>query len=222
MAKRLKRNVHQESEAPLKTLQARTPRQDKLISAIRAHSLVFATGSAGTGKTFVCTTMACEALRKGMTDKIIITRPALEAGESLGFLPGELKDKYAPYLEPFMGVFEEWFGKSHTEYLLKAGRITPKPLAFMRGVTFKDAWVILDEAQNTTPVQMKMFLSRMGGNTKMLVTGDPSQKDIRGTSGLQDALDRLQPLPDVASVHFGREDVVRHSLVQQILEAYES
>lgn len=228
MAKRTKRT--QKSSAPEhgfpvnreRVLRAKTPAQAQLIKAIKHHTLVFATGSAGTGKTFICSAMACTALKEGSIDQLIITRPAVDAGETLGYLPGELKEKYAPYLEPFMGVFEEWLGKSYTEYLIKTHRIQPKPLAYMRGVTFKNTWVLLDEAQNVTPTQMKMFLTRLGENSKVLVNGDPSQIDIRGPSGLTDALWRLESLPDVALVTFGKSDVVRHSLVQQILEAYES
>jgi Phosphate starvation-inducible protein PhoH, predicted ATPase len=205
-----------------RTLTPKTRAQSQLIKAINSQTLVFATGSAGTGKTFVCTVMACDALRQGKIDKLIITRPAMEAGERLGFLPGELHDKYAPYLEPFMGVFEEWLGKSYTEYLIKTGKIVAKPLGFMRGVTFKNAWVILDEAQNTTVPQMKMFLTRLGEGSKMLVNGDPRQTDLQCTSGLSDALRRLDGVAGISTIHFVKSDVVRHSLVQEILEAYES
>lgn len=156
-----------------------------------------------------------------MIDKIIITRPAVEAGESLGFLPGEIEDKFDPYLQPFRDVLNERLGKSFVEYMLKIGRIEAAPLAYMRGRTFKRAFVILDEAQNTTPNQMKLFLTRIGHDCKVVVNGDIRQKDIHGQSGLDDAVKRISHIPSVKCVRFTRQDVVRSGLVQEIVEAYE-
>jgi phosphate starvation-inducible protein PhoH and related proteins len=164
--------------------------------------------------------MAAKAISDGSIDKIIVTRPVVEAGESLGFLPGELDEKYEPYLQPLRQVFNERLGKSQTEMFLKNGKIEPVPLAYMRGMTFKDCFVILDEAQNVTPQQMKMFLTRIGDNCTVIVNGDPDQKDIPGPSGLDDAIKRVGFIPVVKVVRFDVRDVVRSDLVGEILEAY--
>lgn len=195
--------------------------QRRYIGAIKSFDLTFATGPAGTGKTWLCAALAAQALNEGHIDKIIITRPAVEAGEHLGFLPGELEEKFDPYLQPFRDVLNERLGKSFVEYLLKMGRIEATPLAYMRGRTFKNAYVILDEAQNTTPMQMKMFLTRIGHNCKVIVNGDMSQKDIHGQSGLDDAVARLAWIPAVKHVKFGKEDIVRSGLVGEIVKAYD-
>jgi len=195
--------------------------QKRYIAAIKTFELTFATGPAGTGKTWICGALAAQALTEGIIDKIIITRPAVEAGESLGFLPGELEEKFDPFLQPFRDVLNERLGKSFVEYLIKMGRIEAAPLAYMRGRTFKNAYVILDEAQNTSPLQMKMFLTRIGQNCKVIVNGDMSQKDIPGHSGLEDAIKRLSFIPAVKHVKFNKGDVVRSGLAAEIVAAYD-
>jgi phosphate starvation-inducible PhoH-like protein len=203
-------------------IEALNESQRRYINAIKSFELIFATGPAGTGKTWICGALAAQALNEGVIDKIIITRPAVEAGESLGFLPGELEDKFDPFLRPFKDVLNERLGKSYVDYLMKVGRIEAAPLAYMRGRTFKNAFVILDEAQNTTPNQMKLFLTRIGSDCKIVVNGDTRQKDIHGVSGLEDAIRRLSHIPSVKCVGFSRKDVVRSGLCQEVIEAYES
>jgi phosphate starvation-inducible PhoH-like protein len=201
-------------------LEAQTDAQATYINAIKTQNLVFGLGPAGTGKTYVCGALAADALKNKQTPKLIVTRPAVEAGESLGFLPGELDQKFEPYLRPFRDVLNERLGAGYVDCAMKNSKIEAIPLAYLRGMTFKDCWVILDEAQNTTPLQMKLFLTRIGQNCKVIVNGDPSQKDIRGPSGLLDAIDRLRGLRGVAEVRFGRYDIVRSGLVQDIVNAY--
>lgn len=203
---------------PLKAL---TPAHGRYINAINTAPLVFATGPAGVGKTYVCATMAAQAIDGKKIDKIIITRPAVEAGEKLGFLPGELEDKFDPYLRPFRDVLEERLGVSYVDYLIKIKRIEAAPLAYMRGRTFKNAFVILDEAQNTTPVQMKMFLTRIGENCTVVVNGDTSQQDIHGDSGLADAIRRCRMIDEAAHIIFTVDDCVRSDLVGKIIRAYD-
>ena len=152
--------------------------------------------------------------------RVIVTRPAVEAGEQLGYLPGELEEKYEPYIRPFRDVMNERLGRGMVDYMMKCERIEAAPLAFLRGRTFKNAFVILDEAQNTTPLQMKLFLTRIGENCKIVVNGDESQCDIKGESGLTDAVKRLSWIPSVKVVRFGIEDVVRSGLVAEVLQAY--
>lgn len=197
--------------------------QSRYINAIKSSGLVFATGPAGSGKTWVCAALAAQALENREIDKIIITRPACEAGgEKLGFLPGELEEKFDPYLQPFRDVLNERLGNTFVDYLIKRRRIEAAPLGYMRGRTFKNAYVILDEAQNTTPISMKLFLTRIGENCKVIVNGDISQKDIPGESGLDDAVNRICPnVPSARHVRFTKADVVRSGLVQEIIEAYE-
>lgn len=202
-------------------LKAKTDNQKKYMNAIRSATLTFGVGPAGTGKTYICGAIAAELLQSKEIDKIIITRPAVEAGESLGFLPGEVEEKYEPYLTPFRDVLNERLGKTHVDYLVKMGRVEPAPLAYMRGRTFKDAVVILDEAQNVTPEQMKMFLTRIGENCKVIVNGDEAQKDIKGDSGLTDAIKRISYIPSVQVIKFSAKDIVRSGLVQEIVEAYQ-
>lgn len=201
-------------------LEAMNDVQKRYINAIKNFDVTFGLGCAGTGKTYIAGALACDMLEKKLVDKIIITRPAVDAGESLGFLPGELEDKYAPYIAAFRDVLDERLGKSFVEYLLKIGRIEAMPFAYMRGRTFKNAVVILDEAQNTTALQMKLFLTRIGENCKVIIDGDESQADIRN-SGLSDAVGRIQHIPSVKVVRFSRADVVRSGLVQEIVDAYE-
>jgi phosphate starvation-inducible PhoH-like protein len=195
--------------------------QKRYISSIKNFTLTFATGPAGTGKTWIAAALAAEAIERKSIHKIIITRPAVEAGESLGFLPGEISEKFDPYLAPFKEVLNDRLGKSFVTYLIKEGRIEAAPLAYMRGRTFRDAFVILDEAQNTTPTQMKMFLTRIGQDCKVIVNGDVTQKDIRGESGLEDAVERLGYIPSVKHVQFGTDDIVRSGIVGEIIFAYD-
>lgn len=205
----------------VKPIEGKTETQKRYINAIKNFKLIFATGSAGTGKTWLATAMAAQALLNDRTEGIILTRPAVEAGESLGFLPGEIEEKFEPYLQPFKQVLYERLGKGKAEYMIKAGKIKAIPLAYLRGLTFKNCFVILDEAQNTSPTQMKMFLTRIGENCTVIVNGDTSQQDIRGESGLVDAIERLSYIPSVKVIEFKKEDIVRSGLVQEIVEAYE-
>ena len=198
-----------------------TENQKRYLNAMKNFTLTFATGPAGTGKTWMCAALAAQMLENKEVEKIIITRPAVEAGESLGFLPGELEEKFDPYLTPFREVLNERLGKTHVDYLIKTGRIEASPLAYMRGRTFRNAFVILDEAQNTSITQMKMFLTRIGNDSRVVVNGDTAQKDIGGTSGLEDAVARFAYLPSVKHIAFRTEDVVRSGLVREIIEGYD-
>ncbi|KRL04310.1 PhoH family protein [Liquorilactobacillus oeni] len=197
--------------------------QRQYVEAIRNNDLVFGIGPAGTGKTFLAVVMAISALKKNQVERVILTRPAVEAGESLGFLPGDLKEKVDPYLRPIYDALHAILGKEHTERLLDRGVIEIAPLAYMRGRTLENAFVILDEAQNTTRAQMKMFLTRLGFGSKMVVNGDKTQIDLpRGhnQSGLIDAQKVLQGKSHIAFVNFDAADVVRHPVVAQIIKAY--
>ena len=206
---------------PLEPIEAKTLAQTRYINAIHSHQLTFATGPAGVGKTWLCAALAAEALEGGLTEKIIVTRPAVEAGESMGFLPGTLDEKFDPYLLPFREVLNERLGKTKVDYLIKTGVIEAAPLAYMRGRTFRNAWVILDEAQNVTVTHMKMFLTRIGNDSTAIVNGDERQKDIPGPSGLTDAISRLTWIPQVAVVEFSMSDIVRSGLCQDIVSSYE-
>lgn len=203
-------------------IQPKTENQKKLLNAINGFHVVFATGPAGTGKTYIPTARAAEALMAKKIDKIVITRPVVEAGESLGFLPGELDEKYEPYLAPVRSILIERMGQGPFEYALKTGKIEPVPLAYMRGITFRDCYVILDEAQNVTPRQMKMFLTRIGENCKVIICGDTDQVDISGPSGLEDAVKRCSWIPQVKVINFDVNDVVRSGLVMDVLKSYSS
>ncbi|BAL61969.1 phosphate starvation-inducible protein PhoH, putative ATPase [Melissococcus plutonius DAT561] len=198
--------------------------QKKYVDQIDRHDIVFGIGPAGTGKTFLAVTMAVAALKKGNVQKIILTRPAVDAGESLGFLPGDLKEKVDPYLRPIYDSLYQTLGMEYTERLIERKVIEIAPLAYMRGRTLNDAFVILDEAQNTTIAQMKMFLTRLGFNSKMVVNGDTSQVDLpkNVTSGLMHAKKTLQTIKQVCFVNFKTEDVVRHPVVAEIIDAYEN
>lgn len=208
----------------LKTpLTARTPSQQSYINAIRNNCLTFGIGPAGTGKSYCAGALAAEALESGRIERIIITRPAVEAGEQLGFLPGEIEDKFAVYIDAFRDILHERLGRGVVDYCLRHGRIAGAPLAYMRGKTFGNhTFVILDEAQNTTPTQMKMFLTRIGENCKVVVNGDIRQSDIRGANGLEDALNRVQGLDNVHIHEFGQSDIVRSGLVRDLMQRYES
>ena len=207
-----------------KPIRVKTLGQKKYVSAIKSHDLVFGIGPAGTGKTYLAVVLAVHALKNGITKRIILTRPAVEAGESLGFLPGDLKEKVDPYLRPLYDALHDVLGVEHAIRLIEKEIIEIAPLAYMRGRTLEDAFVILDEAQNTTPEQMKMFLTRLGFGSKMVITGDITQIDLpKGvTSGLQVAMRLLSSIKGISFVHLDQTDVVRHPLVQQIIEAYNS
>jgi len=202
----------------------RTPRQKTYLESLRRHELCFALGPAGTGKTYLAVAMAVDYLMQGRVDRIVLSRPAVEAGERLGFLPGDLKEKVDPYLRPLYDALYDLLPGDQVDKRLEAHEIEVAPLAFMRGRTLSNAFVILDEAQNTTPVQMKMFLTRMGENSRMAVTGDMTQIDLpRGqASGLRDAVDTLAGLRGVSFVQFTHTDVVRHPLVTRIVQAYQA
>jgi phosphate starvation-inducible PhoH-like protein len=188
------------------------------------HDITFGIGPAGTGKTYLAVVLATTALRRGQVKRIIVTRPAVEAGENLGFLPGDLQEKVDPYLRPIYDALYNVLGKVTVERMLERGTIEIAPLAYMRGRTLDDAFVILDEAQNTTTMQMKMFLTRLGFNSKMVINGDISQIDLprHAKSGLIDAKDKLAKIKQVAFVYFSAKDVVRHPVVAEIIRAYET
>ncbi|WP_061935361.1 PhoH family protein [Aureimonas sp. AU22] len=207
-----------------KTIYARTPTQDAYMRAMERAELVFGIGPAGTGKTYLAVAHAAQLLERGQVERIILSRPAVEAGERLGFLPGDMKDKVDPYLRPLYDALYDMMPAEKVERALTAGAIEIAPLAFMRGRTLANAAVILDEAQNTTTMQMKMFLTRLGENARMVVTGDPSQIDLPAgvKSGLVEALRVLEGVSSIVSVRFEAKDVVRHRLVQAIVEAYEA
>ncbi|MBT5072906.1 MAG: PhoH family protein [Kordiimonadaceae bacterium] len=201
----------------------RSVNQAKYIEALRYGNMTFGLGPAGTGKTFLAVAMAVSHLLEGKVERIILSRPAVEAGEKLGFLPGDLKEKVDPYLRPLYDALGQMISMEQTEKRLERGEIEVAPLAFMRGRTLSDAFVILDEAQNTTPMQMKMFLTRFGQNCHMVVCGDPSQTDLPdgSVSGLKDALDTIKGINDIAFIEFNADDVVRHKLVGKIVRAYD-
>ncbi len=200
----------------------RSPTQAAYLKAMRDHDMVFGLGPAGTGKTYLAVAVAVAMLTKGEVDRIVLSRPAVEAGERLGFLPGDLREKVDPYLRPLYDALYDMMPAEQVMRRLGNGEIEIAPLAFMRGRTLANAFVILDEAQNTTPVQMKMFLTRLGENARMAVTGDLSQVDLpKGVrSGLRDAFDTLSGVPGIGFVHFTEADVVRHPLVSRIVRAY--
>ena len=193
--------------------------QGEYLQAIHQNQIIFGVGSAGTGKTYVAATFAAGELFHRRIQKIILTRPNIETGRGLGFLPGTLEEKYAPYLEPFDQVFQKSLGKGFYEYALKNKNIEPKPLGFMRGATFDNCIVLLDEAQNATKEEMKMLLSRIGRNCKMIISGDIDQSDIPD-SGLSDAINRLHNIQGIEIVRFLDEDIVRSKMCKEIILAY--
>lgn len=210
-------------------LNPRSPGQVAYLKALEKHALVFATGPAGTGKTYLAVAYGVSLMLQGKVERIVLSRPAVEAGERLGFLPGDTKDKVDPYLRPLYDALYDMLPAEKVHSRLEASDIEIAPLAFMRGRTLSNAFVILDEAQNTTAVQMKMFLTRLGDNSRMVVTGDLSQIDLPQTGcgggqpcGLKDALDTLAHLDDVGFVRFAASDIVRHALVTKIVHAYET
>ncbi|MDO4537428.1 MAG: PhoH family protein [Coriobacteriales bacterium] len=203
-----------------RVIRPKTPGQMRYVEAIRTNTITFGLGPAGTGKTYLAMAMAVAALKRREVARIVLTRPVVEAGESLGFLPGTLQEKLDPYVRPLMDALFDMYDRERGNALIEQGVIEIAPLAFMRGRSLNDAFVILDEAQNTTPEQMKMFLTRLGFASKFVITGDSTQRDLRGPSGVEDAQRVLKGLSDIAFVSFDSEDVVRHTLVARIVNAY--
>ena len=205
-------------------IKAQTTNQRKLVDAVRQNDMVFAIGPAGTGKTYTGVALAVKALRNKEVKRIILTRPAVEAGENLGFLPGDLKEKLDPYMQPLYDALRDMIPAEKLDNYIEKGTIQIAPLAFMRGRTLDHAFVILDEGQNTTHAQMKMFLTRMGKNAKFLLTGDPGQIDLprRVISGLKEALLILKDIKGVGMVFLDDKDVIRHKLVKKVIEAYKN
>ena len=217
-----KRQVVEQVE-PVQRFQGITAKnlaQQLYLEAIERSDVVFGIGSAGTGKTYVAASYAAEKLFYREINKIIVTRPNVEASRSMGFLPGELEEKYAPYLEPFEGVFIRAFGKSLYDLFRKRGQIEPKPLGFMRGATFDNAIVLVDECQNMTDKEFKLLLTRIGENTKVIFSGDSRQVDIPD-SGLMNTIDRLKFIPEIETIEFFPQDIVRSNLCKQIILEYE-
>jgi phosphate starvation-inducible PhoH-like protein len=206
-----------------KTIVPRSKTQAVYMEALAREDLIFALGPAGTGKTYLAVAQAVQQLIGGSVDRLILSRPAVEAGERLGFLPGDMKEKVDPYLRPLYDALYDMLPAEQVERRITSGEIEIAPIAFMRGRTLSDAFIILDEAQNTTPAQMKMFLTRFGMRSRMVVCGDPLQVDLPnpGMSGLADAVGRLEGVQKIATVRFTSADVVRHPLVGRIVEAYE-
>ncbi len=207
-----------------KTIVPRSAMQIDYMRALASKDIIFALGPAGTGKTYVAVAQAVSQLITGSVQRLILSRPAVEAGERLGFLPGDMKEKVDPYLRPLYDALYDCMPPEQVERRMASGEIEIAPIAFMRGRTLADAFVILDEAQNTTPAQMKMFLTRFGQNSRMVICGDPRQVDIPGgdqMSGLKDAVDRLEGIDGIAVTRFTSADVVRHPIVGRIVEAYE-
>jgi len=207
-----------------KPITARSKNQQRLVEAFETHDMLFAIGPAGSGKTYTSIALAVRAMKNKEVRRIILSRPAVEAGEKLGFLPGDMKDKIDPYLQPLYDALEDMIPRQKLNEMMEQNIIQIAPLAFMRGRTLNDAVVILDEAQNTTPAQIKMFLTRMGMNTKMIVTGDMTQIDLPRSqkSGLIEALNILGGIDDIAVIQLGQKDIVRHKLVTKIVNAYEA
>lgn len=207
-----------------KTIVPRTPAQAHYMRELSTHDMIFALGPAGTGKTYMAVAQAVSQLITGSVQRLILSRPAVEAGEKLGFLPGDMKDKVDPYLRPLYDALHDCLPAEQVERRIASGEIEIAPIAFMRGRTLADAFVILDEAQNTTPAQMKMFLTRFGQNSRMVICGDPNQTDLPGgvaASGLADATMRLEGVEGISMTRFSSADVVRHPIVGRIVEAYE-
>jgi phosphate starvation-inducible PhoH-like protein len=224
------KDVPESSDATLvhgvngRKIKAQTLNQRRLVEAVQQNDMVFAIGPAGTGKTYTGVALAVKALKEKQVRRIILTRPAVEAGESLGFLPGDLKEKLDPYMQPLYDALRDMIPPEKLENYLETGVIQIAPMAFMRGRTLDDAFVILDEAQNTTHAQMKMFLTRMGKNAKFLLTGDPGQIDLprRVISGLKEALLVLNKVEGIGIVYLDDKDVIRHRLVKKVIDAYKN
>ncbi|MET0361018.1 MAG: PhoH family protein [Sphingobium sp.] len=207
-----------------KTIVPRTPTQAVYMEALARDDIIFALGPAGTGKTYIAVAQAVSQLMSGSVQRLILSRPAVEAGEKLGFLPGDMKEKVDPYLRPLYDALNDCMPPEQVERRIASGEIEIAPIAFMRGRTLADAFIILDEAQNTTPMQMKMFLTRFGEKSRMVVCGDPNQTDLpggMGASGLNDAVNKLEGIEGFGTVRFSAADVVRHPIVGRIVQAYE-
>jgi phosphate starvation-inducible PhoH-like protein len=223
----IRRDVSQPPQVMIRTrkntIVPRSAMQITYMEALSRADIIFALGPAGTGKTYLAVAQAVQQLVVGSVERLILSRPAVEAGERLGFLPGDMKEKVDPYLRPLYDALYDMLPNEQVERRIASGEIEIAPLAFMRGRTLADAFVILDEAQNTTPAQMKMFLTRFGQNSRMVVCGDPKQVDLPepGRSGLADAVGRLEGVEGIATIRFGAADVVRHPIVGRIVEAYE-
>lgn len=222
--KKIRRNVaqHESGSDYLHKFTEVTPLnyiQGEYLQAIKSSDIIFGIGSAGTGKTFIAASFAAGQLFQRKIQKIILTRPTVETGRGMGFLPGELEEKYAPYLQPFESVFVRTLGKSFYEYAVKSKNIDPKPIGFMRGSSFDDCIILADEAQNLTKTELKMLLSRVGKNCKIVLSGDPKQTDI-SDSGLLDAVQRLEGLLGIEVVRFRDDDIVRSAMCKQIILAY--
>lgn len=209
------------SKAATKEFSPKTKAQKQYLSNIRSHTVTFGIGPAGTGKTYVAVCEAARLLASKEISKFIVTRPIVEAEEQIGFLPGDQGEKTDPYFKPVIDILTERLGRGHVEAMQRQDKIVFEPLAFMRGKTFKDAFVLLDEAQNTTPSQMKLFLSRIGENATYVIDGDIAQTDIKGPSGLADARDRLERFSWCATTRFGIEDIVRSGPARDIILAYQ-
>ena len=212
--------IHGSRGTPIKP---KTPNQRRLVQLVKDNDLVFALGPAGTGKTYISVALAVRALKNKEVRKLIITRPAVEAGENLGFLPGDLKEKIDPYLRPIYDGLNDMIPFEKLQYYMEREIIEIAPLAYMRGRTLNNAFILLDEAQNTTPMQMKMFLTRMGPDSKMIVTGDTSQVDLpkKQTSGLNEAVRIVKDVKGIGVIELSEKDVIRHKLIRDIIEAYE-
>jgi phosphate starvation-inducible PhoH-like protein len=207
---------------PIKPLQPRNPAQKRFITAIRNHCVTFGTGPAGTGKSYCSVALAAEYLEAGKIDRIILTRPAVEAGEQLGYLPGALDDKFSVYIDAFRDILNERLGRGAVDYCVRHDRIVAAPLAYMRGKTFNEkTFVIMEEAQNSSTTQMKMFLTRIGEGCKVVINGDVQQSDIRARNGLADAVERVAGLPNIYIHEFEQSDIVRSGLVRQLIDRYE-
>ena len=203
-----------------KNIRAQNPAQQQMLDAIDAASLVFATGAAGTGKTYLAVAKGVEALEAGKVKRIVLSRPAVEAGESLGFLPGDMEEKLSPYLRPLYDALCDRLSTKRLKALTAEGVIEIAPIAYMRGRTLNNAYVVIDEAQNCTYGQLKMLLTRLGWNSSMVVTGDPAQTDLLpGVSGLEQVVEKLSKIDKIGTVQFSREDVVRHPLVAEMIDA---
>jgi phosphate starvation-inducible PhoH-like protein len=211
-------NTDDRDQAYLKTLKPKSEGQTQMMTAIDEHNLVLALGPAGTGKTYLAVAKAVEALEAGTIGRIVLSRPAIEAGESLGFLPGDMEDKLAPYLRPLYDALSDRLSMKRVKQLMTEGLIEIAPIGFMRGRTLNNAFIVVDEAQNCTYMQLKMLLTRLGWHSTMVVTGDPQQSDLLpGISGLTEIADRLSPLPDIAVVRLAERDIVRHPLVASMI-----
>ncbi len=218
-----KKEEHIANYSSSRSIGPRTKGQTEYVEAIKKFDIVFSIGPAGTGKTYLAMAMAVEALKKGIVRRIILTRPAIEAGENLGYLPGDMMDKLSPYLRPLYDALYDMMEVERIEKYVETGIIEVAPLAYMRGRTLNDAFIVLDEAQNCTPEQLKMFLTRLGFDSKAVITGDITQSDLPGGKplGLLEAQNILGDIEGIKFVNFSYEDVVRHGLVQEIIEAYE-